>query len=161
MSAVLDLMSSLVLEDGRTWGEAATRWQLRDARTILSGKRRYAFISRPRGGSKTTDVAAASISVLLEQLPPRGRGHVFAGSRDQARLLADAIEGLATRTPGLHRHLDIDLYRITNRTNQSSLEVMSADGSTAFGIRSHWLVVDELAAWPDTPNTARESSWAL
>ena len=45
--------------------------------------------------------------------------------------------------------------RITNRANQASLEVMSADGHTAYGIRSHWLVVDELAAWPDTPNTQR------
>ena len=48
----LDLMSTLVLEDGRLWGEAATDFQWADASANLdeSSERPYSFQTRPRGG---------------------------------------------------------------------------------------------------------------
>ncbi len=54
-----------------------------------------------------------------------------------------------------HQHLEIGQHQIANRHNRATVEVLSADGYTAFGIRNHWLVTDELAAWPATDNTQR------
>jgi phage terminase large subunit-like protein len=148
--------SALVLEDGRRWGEAALPWQVEDARAILGedGPRQH-YLTRPRGASKTTDLAAVCIAALLEQLPAASRSYAFAVDRDQAALLGDAIAGLVARTDGLGGALQIDTYRVTATRSGARLDVMAADDAGAWGLRPHFVVVDEFAQWPTTHKPQR------
>lgn len=69
-----DLLATLVLPDGRRWGEAAHEVQWRDAGAVLDlGGPPYHFLTRARGWSKTTDLGAIAIAAMLAQLPPGSR----------------------------------------------------------------------------------------
>jgi phage terminase large subunit-like protein len=148
----LDLMASLILEDGRAWGEAAYPWQRDDAASILDNRPevpRLHFLTRPRGGSKTTDLAAAALAVLLTQAPPRSTSHAYARDRDQAGLLMTALSALAHRS-GLAGLLDLGPWCVTVKATGARLVVESADAASAFGHLPFLVVVDELAQWPTT-----------
>lgn len=58
-SAIAALYGAVVDDHGRRWGEIATDRQREDAEALLdpSGPR-FHYLTRPRGGSKTTDLAA-------------------------------------------------------------------------------------------------------
>jgi hypothetical protein len=73
MSEALDLFFGLVLEDGRRIGEAASGFQRQDAKAVLEQESPTPnhFLTRPRGDSKTTDLAGMNIAVGLVQAPPR------------------------------------------------------------------------------------------
>jgi hypothetical protein len=82
MVDALDVLSGLVLEDGRLWADAAEPWQWDDAQAVLDGEVPFHFLTRPRGGSKTTDLAGLSIAWLLS-LPPRSPLDWLAADADQ------------------------------------------------------------------------------
>lgn len=156
MSA-LDLLCGLLLEDGRRWGEAAESWQLDDARAVLDtadGAPRLHFLTRPRGGSKTTDVAGMGIAALIEQAPPRARGYALAVDADQAGLLIDAAAGFVYRSQ-LSGLIDVQTRRIVNLRTYASIDVLAADAASAFGVKPWWLSIDELAQWGSTANPRR------
>jgi hypothetical protein len=67
-----DLLGVLRLEDGRPWVQAATSWQRADALAVLEGRAPYNFLTRARGASKTTDLSAVALSVLLAAKDPSG-----------------------------------------------------------------------------------------
>ena len=147
----LTLVSGLVLEDGRRWGDAATVWQLDDAAAVLSGDGpSMHFLTRPRGASKTSDLAAVAIGAVVEQLPAGSRSYAVAADRDQGRLLLDALGGFVARTPGLDAVLRVDQWRVTNLDTGATLEALAADGASAYGLRPHLVIADELAQWPTT-----------
>jgi hypothetical protein len=108
ISTALAVLAGLVLEDGRRWGEAAASWQWADARAVREGLKRFAYLTRPRGASKTTDLAGIAIAALVELLPPASRSYAAAADRDQARLLVDAMDGLVSRTPEIRGALKVD-----------------------------------------------------
>ena len=84
MSDALDVMSSLVLEDGRRWGDAALDFQWSDARATLDQDALpYQFLTRGRGGSKTADLAGLSVAAMLTQAPVGARG-VLLGRRPRS-----------------------------------------------------------------------------
>jgi phage terminase large subunit-like protein len=149
----LDLLASLVLEDNRHWGEAAAAFQWQDARAVLNPHTEtpYFFLTRARGSSKTTDLAAITTAAMLTQLPAGSRLYAIAADRDQGRLLIDAIRGFASRTEVLSDALRIDNYRVTSTLTGITLEILAADAASAFGLRPAFLIADELAQWPDTP----------
>lgn len=142
----------LVLESGVTWGDAAYPWQIADVRAILAGEPLLHFISRPRGASKTSDLAAVVVAFLLELLPPGARGFGFAADRDQARLLIEAVAGFVVRTPGLAEVLRVQQLKVTNIDTGAEFEAQAADAASAHGLRAHLLIADELAQWPSTGN---------
>jgi phage terminase large subunit-like protein len=147
------LVSGLVLEDGRRWGEVALDRQVDDLRAVLNlSGRRYHFVTRPRGGSKTTDVAAAAVAVLALDAPPGSRSYAVAADADQARLLVDAMARLIARTPGLAGAFSVEARRVTATATGATLEALAADGPSAFGLLPHLVVMDELAVWPETDN---------
>ena len=153
------LLAGLVLEDGRRWGDAATAWQVADARAILDpppGAPLQHFLTRPRGGSKTTDLAGIVLAALLDQLPAASRTYWVASDRDQARLGADAVAGLVARS-GLSSLVKADLWRVTALRTGSTLEILAADAPGAHGLRSAFTVVDEVAQWPGDP--AHKGVW--
>jgi len=152
----IDILGALVLEDGRTWGEAAHEWQKTDARAVLSseGQQRHNLL-RARGMSKTTDTAGMALSLLLAEAPRLSRSHVYATDADQAAIFMDALAGFVQRTPGLAGAVNLGARSVTVRATGASLTVESSDGASAYGTRPWLTVVDELGVWPSTANYRR------
>ena len=153
-ASALDVLGGLVLEDGRRWGDAAQPWQWDDARAVLDPGRDDPlshFLTRPRGASKTSDLGGVATTALLTQLPQQARGYAVAADADQARLLVDAMRGFITRTPGIGGALQVDRWKVTATRTGASLEVLPADGASAYGLLYAFCVVDEIAQWKSTP----------
>lgn len=152
----LGVLSAMRLESGQTWGAvAAADFQLADAAAIFDPcGPRWHFLTRPRGGSKTTDVAGVALAWLATEAPAGARGYVVAVDSDQAALLVDAAAGLADRTPALRSAVEVQSVKLIARSG-ATVEVLSADGASAFGLRPSLLVVDEFAQWPATRNSRR------
>lgn len=156
MGDVLALVAGLRLEDGSTWGERAEPWQVEDMRAVVDpAGPRWHFCSRARGMSKTTDVAAAGLGLLVEEAPARSRSYVVAVDQDQAALVHDALAGLVARTPELAGAVKVEVRRVTALATGATLEVLASDAASAFGLRPWFFVADELAAWPSTPGHRR------
>lgn len=153
MDAALEVLAGLVLEDGRRWGDAAHPWQWADARAVLDldpAAPRLHFLTRPRGASKTTDLAGVAVAALLEQLPPGGQAVAAAADRDQAALLVREVAGFVQRTPGLAGALEVGQWQARAHRGGATLAALAADGPSAYGLRPYLAVVDELAVWAST-----------
>ncbi len=153
----LDLLAALVLESGEHWGDIAAPFQWEDASALFADDDgpRWHFYTRPRGGSKTTDLAAVTLVWLATEAQPGARGYVFASSKDQAALLLDAASGLVARTPELSAVIDILATKMRHRATGATIEVRAADGDHAFGLRPSFVVVDELAQWEESRRARR------
>lgn len=149
--APLDVLASLVLEDGRRWGEAACGHQWADAEAVFGGEALWHFLTRPRGGSKSTDLAGVALAWLVAEASPRRRGFVVAVSEEQATEVMDAAAGLVGRTPGMERWVRVDALAMVGG-NGASVRVLTSDGSSAFGKGrdTGLIVLDEFAQWPET-----------
>jgi len=132
-------------------GEAPQPWQWEDAKAILNvrGPPNH-FMTRPRGGSKTTDLGGIALTVLLTQAPPGSRCYALAADREQGRLLLDSIRGFATRTAYLQDQLDFTANRVAAPGADVTLEVLAADAAGSWGLRPYFVVIDELAQWAET-----------
>jgi hypothetical protein len=151
--AALELWLGLVLEDGRRLGDVCTDWQLQLLLWALDPDAEPNRIElRPRGGSKTTDVAGMLIVLLILVFAPGTRAYCFAVDRDQARLITDAIAGFVARTPALAGALTVNNFTITSRSG-SVLEVMASDSASAWGLKPAFAMLDEWCQWPDTQNS--------
>ena len=156
MTEAMELLGALRLESGQRWAQAAAPFQVADARAVLdlTGPRRH-YLTRPRGGSKTSDLAAVGIAVLTTQAPEGSRSYAFAADRDQAALLIDAMAGFVSRTPELTDLLRVESGRVVNVLTGASLQVMASDDASAWGLRPYVTIVDELAQWPTTSGPRR------
>lgn len=150
----LSILAALVLEDGRTWGEASHSWQRDDAKAVLDGPRRN-YLLRGRGMSKSTDVAGMTLALLLSEAPKRSRSLVYAVDTEQAGLFMDALAGLVQRTPDVIGAVELGARSLKVRATEASLTVEASDGASAFGARPWITVVDELGAWPNSTNHRR------
>lgn len=151
----MDLLAALVLEDGRTWGEAADPVQLRDALAVLESEPRYHYLTRSRGYSKTADAAAMAVSLLVEEAPPGSRCYWAAADADQGALALDSIAGYRERTPVLRSRIEMQARKVLCPSSGATLEVVAADAASSWGLRPWLLVVDEFSAWNDTPGPRR------
>lgn len=151
-------MASLRLDErGPLWGESAERFQVEDAMAILdtaSPVRRH-FLTRPKGGRKSADVAAVVLTVLLEQAPPRARLYAAAVDQDQASLLLDTIRDCVASTPRLSQLVNVTSDTVTNLQNGATFQTLAADASGAQGKRPYFLIIEELAEWRDTKLSRR------
>lgn len=156
MTNPLDIMNALVLDTGRRWGEVAVDFQLEDASAIFSPDRpNLHFITRPRGASKTSDLAGIALSWLATEAPPRARGYVVASNADQAGLLVDAAAGFVSRTPQLDGYLTVENEKIA-APNGATVKVLPASDAGAWGLLGVRLIVcDEFAQWPGTRGAKR------
>ena len=66
----LAILGALVLEDGHRWGDDAAKFQWLDARAIFGDGPLWHFLTRPRGGSKTTDLAGIALAWLAVLAAP-------------------------------------------------------------------------------------------
>src|ERR1035441_8346482 len=120
-------MEALRLEDGRAWGEVAADFQRDDAAAIFAPDGpRWHFLTRPRGGSKTTDLAGVALAWLAVEAPAGARGYVVASDRDQAALLVDAAAGLVNRTPVVRDAVTVGAFKLTSKSG-ATVEVRSEE----------------------------------
>lgn len=148
---------SLVIDAGaglRRLGGCVESWQESDFRALdpmlmgvverVGGGR--AWLERPRGHSKTTDLAVM-VSWLLFASRRTVRGVAAAADQDQARLVRDAMLDLCRANPWLGRILEVQKDRVANRHTGSELEIITSDAATSYGLLVDFIVCDELVHW--------------
>lgn len=152
----LDMMFGLVLESGRPWGEVAQDVQVADATAIFDDERPHLhFLTRPRGGSKSTDIAGVALSWLAVEAPPLSNGHVVASNTDQAAILIDAAAAFVARTPELDGVVTVESERMVG-PNGAWVRVLPQSDSGSWGLRdARLLILDEFAQWPQTRGAQR------
>ena len=128
-------MAVLVLDDGRRWFEVAAAWQLEDARAVLDSEPdgpRLHFLTRPKGGSKSTDVAGMCIAWLCEQAGPMEEGFAVAADLEQANRLLDKARGFIARDPSLRAELRVEANRIVH-VSGARVQALAADVPSVAG----------------------------
>lgn len=132
-------------------------WQEKDFRALDSGWEAIcghdrqeaifrAYLERPRGHSKTLDIAAMAAYVLFSS-PRKVDGVAAADDREQARLIRNAMDRLVRLNPWLAAVLDIQNYQIKNKRTGSILEIISNDAGSSYGLTPDFVIVDELTHW--------------
>ena len=104
------------------------------------------YLERPRGHSKTTDIALMSSYVLLAS-ERKIIGVAAAGSKEQAKLLRDGIDTLLRLNPWLSEHLTVNRFEVINKGTGSTLSILASDEKTTFGKTPDFVIVDELTHW--------------
>ncbi len=148
------VMSSLILEDGRAWADAATPRQLADAREAIEGDCPYSYWTRSRGYAKTSDAAGVALSLLVAA-PDGARCYWLAADIDQGTLAIDSIGAYVSRSPMLRGAVEVQARKIVCTAGGATLEVLAADAASSWGIRPHLIVVDEFSAWSNTQSPKR------
>jgi phage terminase large subunit-like protein len=113
--------------------------------------RMRAYFERPRGHSKTTDIAAMVIWALVFARQLTG-GYAAAADRDQGRLLIEQIQTCLRRNELLATILDLQANKAVNVAQKlpgygSSLQVLASDVGSSYGILPSFVVCDELTHW--------------
>lgn len=145
----------------RPLAQVADAWQLEDFAALDNGWRgvqslpadparptyRRAWMERPRGHSKSSDIATMASWALLGNRTIRGVA--AAADKDQAKLIRNAIEALTRQetNPWLADILDIQNYRVVNRVTGSELEIIASDTAGSYGLLVDFIVVDEIVHW--------------
>lgn len=129
----LDVLGVLRLEDGRLWADAAHEWQLADARAVTAGSTPFHFLTRGRGGSKTTDLAAVALALLVAA-EARSRSYWLAADREQGALAIDAAAGFVDRTPALRDALGLTASAVEAPASGARLDVLAADAASSWGL---------------------------
>lgn len=105
-----------------------------------------AYLERPRGHSKTTDIGSMALEILYLS-PIMLEGVAAADDRDQARLIRNAVKGMVVSNPWLSERISVQDYRIVNKQTGSALEIISNDAGSSYGFTPHFIIVDELTHW--------------
>jgi phage terminase large subunit-like protein len=143
--------------DGRLEPFRPADWQDRDFRALDSGWLRCAgrpaeggasraYLERPRGASKTSDLAIQSLWCLAFSPNPI-RGYAAAADRDQAQILADVMGRLVQANSWLAELLDCQRLLVRNRRTGAELSIISSDAPTSYGLLADFIVIDELTHW--------------
>lgn len=150
----LDLLAGLRMPDENLWGDVAHSFQWEDARAVLDPTGPpFHFLTRSRGASKTTDLAAVAIALLLTA-PARSRFYWLAADQDQGKLAIDVVAGFVGQTPYL-RGLDVQSKKVTNPSTGSDLVILAADAPSVWGLNPSAVFVDEIAQWATTAGPKR------
>ena len=121
-------------------------WLRMSGRNPLAEGKQRIWSERPRGHSKTTDLAI-SVTWALFASARRICGVVAAADRDQAQLLRNAIEVLLRVNPWLAEFLDVQQWQVVNKHTNSSMRIISSDAGSSYGLLLDFVVCDELTHW--------------
>lgn len=133
-------------------------WQRADFERLDAGWRRAAgqeiegpcysrgWLERGRGHSKTLDIGIMATWCLFAS---RRRLSLVgaAGDLDQARLLRDAVGRLVYCNPWLGSILEVQNTRIVNARTESTLEIITSDAPTSYGLTADAIIMDEVVHW--------------
>jgi phage terminase large subunit-like protein len=162
VSRALEVASSLVSDqDGRRLGDVWCEWQWDDARAVLApedGAPRRHFMTRPKGASKSTDIASFVIGWLLEDAQPLDDAYVIAADRDQANRLLDRARGLVARSR-LGGAVAVEATAIRNVGNGARVHALASDVAGGEGLLSPFIIVEELPNWAST--TTAQGMWQV
>lgn len=120
-------------------------WQ-RAAGMDVHVDRQRAWLERPRGHSKTADLACMVVWALLAARR-RIDGVAAGADRDVAKLLRDAVARLVQLNPWLAKLFDVQQWRVVNRKTGSELVILSSDAPSSYGLTPCFVVCDELVHW--------------
>lgn len=132
-------------------------WQAADFRAldpawqVLAGCRatapyRRAYIERPRGHSKTSDLAMQIAWILSCSQRPLV-GLAAAADLEQARLLSDAVQRLVHWNPLWCAKLVFRQHAIRNPKNHCELRFLASDVASSWGVLPDFIICDELCHW--------------
>ena len=109
----------------------------------ITAKYQRAWIERGRGGSKTSDEAVMAAWALFAS---RRQLCLIAAAadEDQARLLRNALGRLCYLNPWLGSLLEVRALSVVNKHTGSTLEIISSDAPTSFGLLTDAVIIDEL-----------------
>lgn len=135
-------------------GDVLSDWQRADFEALDSSWERVAlggsnggfegaWLERPRGHSKTGDLATMAAWILTYS-QRKVSGVAAAADKDQARLLRNGIETLVRLNDWLDGYLDVQAYRVVNKITGSELEILSADVASSFGLTPDFVILDEV-----------------
>lgn len=117
-----------------------------------TGKRRFrtAYIEVPRKNAKSTLSSGIGLFLLAEDGEPGAEVYSAATTRDQAKIVFNAAQEMARRTPELREHygLAVNAHNIHVVATGSKFEALSSEGNTLDGLNIHGCAVDELHAHP-------------
>jgi hypothetical protein len=110
-----------------------------------------AYLERARGHSKTSDIAIMC-SWAMSFAPRMVKGYAAAADRDQARLVRNAIAKLLQLNPLLAKLIEVQSNVIVNICERhpgkdSTLEIVSNDVGSSYGITPDFIICDELTHW--------------
>jgi len=150
----------LIQPDGYRWGEVAADFQWDDAAAFLSPEGpRYHYLSRPRGGSKTSDLAALAL-VAMRTLTPGSIGYAVAADREQAARMIAMMWGYIGRMGWERWFGQARAWSVRQNKPRVAIHAISSDSSSSYGLLPAMLVVDEIHQWRST-RTARECWTAI
>ena len=109
-----------------------------------------AYMERPRGHSKTSDMAM-QLAWILQNATRRVEGLAAAADREQAALIRDAVFRLASCNPEFCSNLSFTKFEVTNKITGSRLTVISSDVQSSWGVLPDFIICDELCHW-DKPD---------
>lgn len=146
--------------NGTKFGDVIEPWQDADFRAMdaalleAAGRKpydpatvRYSWSERPRGHSKTFDVATSIAWFLMFARGPYPI-IVAAGDRDQARLVRNSLDKIVKLNSWMNEFIVVQSYDAIGR-NGSSLKIMSADVGSSFGETPRLVIADEVCHWPE------------
>ena len=107
---------------------------------------RRAYIERPRGHSKTFDMAV-QIAWILQAARVPIRGLAAAADREQVELLHTALLNLAKANPGLLGELAFFRQGVENPRTRSRFQLLSSDVASSWGHDPDFVICDELCHW--------------
>lgn len=121
-------------------------WRRAVVGSTVSAKYQRGWLERGRGHSKTGDLAVmVSWTLFASRRPLSGIG--AAGDQEQARLLRDAIGRLCYYNPWLAAVLEVQNYRVINSHTGSSLDIITSDAPTSYGLTPDFIIADEVVHW--------------
>ncbi|HCS54483.1 MAG TPA: hypothetical protein DIW81_23345, partial [Planctomycetaceae bacterium] len=121
--------------EGKRLVDVMEVWQQRDLEALDAGWLRLAgrkashgylraYLERPRGHSKTTDMALQLVWIL-QNSDIRLEGVAAAADRDQAGLIHTAMQKLVEQNAGLCRDLVFRQHAVINSRTSSRLTILS------------------------------------
>jgi len=119
---------------------------LPDGRGSFSKPYHRIYLERPRGHSKTTDLAVQIAWILIASHRALS-GIAAAADMDQAALVSAAVQRIARGNPELFRDLIFQKNLIRNKKTGSKLEIISSDVQSSWGIIPDFIICDELCHW--------------
>ncbi len=105
-----------------------------------------AYIERPRGHSKTSDMAI-QLAWIIQHSSTQLSGLVAAADREQASLIWEAIRKIANLNPRLCPDLVFRKHLVINSQTGTQLDIISSDVSSSWGALPDFVICDELCHW--------------
>ena len=140
-----------------SFAKTIQQWQRDDFQALDSAWRRLAghtqtancqraYLERPRGHSKTSDLAMQLAWILLFG-PPGLVGIAAAADKEQASLLLEALARLARWNTRIFSPLQFLKDAVVNQKTKSRLNVITSDVGSSWGALPDFVICDELCHW--------------